>query len=59
MYLWSRILLCGDLESNPGPTNGNDVNINVHSNFCKCSLVLELLFMIYQVSHVVAIIVTF
>ena len=41
MYLWSRILLCGDVESNPGPTNGNDVNINVHSKFCKRSLVLN------------------
>ena len=41
LYLWSRILLCGDVESNPGPTNGNDVDINVHSKFCKCSLVLN------------------
>ena len=41
MYLWSRILLCGDVESNPGPTNGNDVDINVHSKFCKRSLVLN------------------
>ena len=32
LYLWSRILLCGDVESNPGPTNGNDVDINIHSN---------------------------
>ena len=41
LYLWSRILLCGDVESNPGPTNGNDVDINVHSKFCKRSLVLN------------------
>ena len=41
LYLWSLILLCGDVESNPGPTNGNDVDINVHSKFCKRSLVLN------------------
>ena len=35
MYLWSWILLCGDVESNPGPTNKNDVDINVHGKFSK------------------------
>ena len=24
LYLWSLILLCGNVESNPGSTNGND-----------------------------------
>ena len=28
-------------DSNPGPANGNDVDINVHSKFCKCNLVLN------------------
>ena len=28
-------------ESNPGPTNGNDVDVDVHSKFCKRSLVLN------------------
>ena len=63
MYLWSRILLCGDVESNPGPTNGNDVNINVHGKFCKRSLVLNCGFarvaiIIYQVFHVITIVET-
>ena len=30
IYLWSLILLCGDVETNPGPTNGSDVDIDVH-----------------------------
>ena len=34
-------LLCADVESNPGPTNGNDVNIDVHSKFCECSYVIN------------------
>ena len=29
MYLWSLILLCSDVESNPGPTNENDVDVDV------------------------------
>ena len=29
LYLWSRILLCGNVESKSGPTNGNDVDIDV------------------------------
>ena len=41
IYLWSLILLCGDVETNPGPTNGSDVDIDVHSKFCKRSLVLN------------------
>ena len=41
LYLWSRILLCGDVESNPEPTNENDVDIDVHSKFCKHTLVLN------------------
>ena len=41
LYLWSWILLCGDVESNPGPTNGIDVDIDVHSKFSKRSLVLN------------------
>ena len=41
LYLRSLILLCGDVETNPGPTNGNDVDINVHSKFCKRSLVIN------------------
>ena len=41
LYLWSLILLCGDVESNPGPTNGNDADINKHSKFCKRSLVIN------------------
>ena len=55
MYLWSCILLCGDVESNPGPTNGNDVDINVHTtvvvdiNVHTTVVFLELLFMIYQI----------
>ena len=55
MYLWLRILLCGDIESNPGPTYGNDVDINVHSKFCKHSLVLNCGFArvtIYDLSNV-------
>ena len=55
MYLWLRILLCGDVESNPGPTYGNDVDINVHSKFCKRSLVLNCGFTrvaIYDLSNV-------
>ena len=30
LYLWSLILLCGDVESNPGPTNGNEADININ-----------------------------
>ena len=41
LYLWSRILLCGDVELNPGPTNGIDVDIDVHSKFSNRSLVLK------------------
>ena len=40
-YLWSLILLCGDVKSNPGPTNGNDADINIHSEFSKRSLVIN------------------
>ena len=56
MYLWSQILLCGDVESNPGPINRNDVDINnVHSKFCKHSLVINCGFArvaIYELSSV-------
>ena len=41
LYIWSQILLCGDVELNPGPTNGIDVDIDVHSKFFKRSLVLN------------------
>ena len=55
LYLWSLILLCGDVESNPGPTNGNDADINIHSNFCKRSLVINCGFArvsIYDISSI-------
>ena len=43
MYLWSRTLLCGDVESNPDPTNGNvDISVVLFSTV----VLLELLFMI-------------
>ena len=60
IYLWSLILLCGDVESNPGPTNGSDVDVDVHSKFVSAALfsivvLFKLLFMIYQVSQKVTI----
>ena len=57
IYLWSLILSCGDVESNPGPTNGNDidVDVDVHSKFCKRSLVFNYGFArvaIYELSNI-------
>ena len=32
---------CGDIETNPGPTNGINSDVDVHSKICKRSFVLN------------------
>ena len=54
LYLWSLILLCGDVESRSG-ASGNDVDINIHSKFCNRSLVINCgfaLIAIYDISSI-------
>ena len=42
LFHFSLLLFqCGDIETNPGPTNGIDSDVDVHSKICKRSFVLN------------------
>ena len=40
-YLVSLLIQCGDVETNPGPPNGTDSDVDVCSKGCKRSFVIN------------------